>query len=387
MAFTLTCAGKDITLSVTPTFGTLVQISPPITIVPGPHENYLVEVTWPKSDKEKVFLLRRYQIVVAPRDRYLNMISTPDNATSFSAAFPSEFETGPGSPSIFVGTVYIRGVTNYFLMSSVRRLDMMGDARQIIMANKAGDASIRGWSDPFEIIDHAPNAFALREPVDLTELVLANPSDRETFTWIKSLPQDPYSDIQISRFDPRTFSDIVKYDVTFVDSLNPTRSFTYPADSNGVAASLTLTHKDLYDLCHALASGPVEREQTLVWYVTARDYEVYGMQEDPLYATHSAPPNLDPLSRPGYRLIVIAGLMHTELGTFPDHFTLGQNFPNPFSPVTSIPVGLPYPAYCRLVVYNLLGEEIALLHDGRLDSGSHSFQFNAAGLPPGLYTY
>jgi hypothetical protein len=148
-----------------------------------------------------------------------------------------------------------------------------------------------------------------------------------------------------------------------------------------------LTHSDLYDLCHALASGPVEREQTLVWYVTARDYEVYGMQEEPLYATHSAPPNLDPLSRPGYRLIVIAGLMHTELGMFPDHFTLGQNFPNPFFPVTSVPIDLPYPAYCRLVVYNLLGEEIALLHDGRLDSGSHSFHFNAAGLPPGVYTY
>ena len=39
LAFTLTCAGKDITLSVTPTFGTLAQQSPPITIVPGAHDN------------------------------------------------------------------------------------------------------------------------------------------------------------------------------------------------------------------------------------------------------------------------------------------------------------------------------------------------------------
>ncbi|MCZ7555989.1 MAG: hypothetical protein M5R41_06255 [Bacteroidia bacterium] len=385
--FTLTLAGKDITLTVTPTFTMFAQQTPPITIVPGPHENYLVEVTWPKSDKEKVFLLRRYEIVVAPRDRYLNMITTPDIATSFSAAFPSEFETGPGSPSIFVGTVYIRGVTNYFLMSSVRRLDMMGDARQIIMANKAGDASIKGWSDPFEIIDHAPYPFALLKPPDQTRLILL-PFHTETFTWTKALPQDPYTDMQISRFSPMTCSDTVKYEVTFVDSQTLTRSMNYPSDSNGLAASLTMTHKQLAGIIEAMSGSPTTLEQEVTWYVTARDYDGYlNSDEGPLFATLSSPPNLDPQNRPGYRLILRIEVTGVDPGPIIPDFTLHQNFPNPFSPSTSILFDLHSPAHCRLLVYNIVGEEVALLQEGLLESGKYQYIFNGDGLPPGVYSY
>jgi hypothetical protein len=386
--FTLTCAGKDITLSVTPTFGTLVQISPPITIVPGPHENYLVEVTWPKSDREKVFLLRRYEIVVTPRDRYLNVISTPDVATSFSAAFPSEFETGPGSPSIFVGTVYIRGATNYFLMSKVRRLDANGDDRQIIMANKDGDSSIKGWSDPFEIIDHAPNPFALREPVDRTILVLSRASDTQTFTWVKSLPQDPYTDIQVSRFNPATYSDAVKYDITFVDAPTLTRSVVFDADSGGLAASFSTNHGQLAGIMDQLSGSPATTQQEVVWYVTARDYDnSFGLMEGPQYATMSSPPHLDPQTRPGFRLRLVKEPTHVDFELNPEHFALRQNFPNPFAPSTSILVEIPYPTWGRLAVYNLLGEEVAILHDGMLPAGRYPFQFKSAGLAPGVYTY
>ncbi len=387
LEFTLTCAGKDITLTVTPRFGTLVQKSPPITIVPGPHENYLVEVTWPKSDREKVFLLRRYEIVVAPRDRYLNNLTGLDIATAFRAAFPGEFSPQPTS-DILRNPVFVNGVENYFLTSSLRRVDSLGDARQVIIAQKNTGAVILGQTDPFEVIDHPPNAFALLTPPEYSYYMLGNASETETFTWIKAQPQDPYTEIRTSRFKPFTCTDIVRYDVTFVDSLHPARSVSYPADNFGLDASLTLTHGDLYDICIALAAGQIDEEMTLAWYVTARDFDGCTTPEvGPLHATVSSPPNLDAEHRPGYRIIVDPRLMHTELGTLPDHFTLGQNYPNPFSPATSIPVDLPYPAWCRLVIYNLLGEEIAPLHDGRLDSGSHSFQFNAAGLPPGVYTY
>ncbi len=388
LAFTLTCAGTDITLTITPAIANITQQSPPITIIPGPHENYLVEVTWPKSDREKVFLLRRYEIVVAPRDRYLNVISTPDNATSFSAAFPSEFETGPGSPSIFVGTVYIRGVTNYFLMSKVRRLDANGDARQIIMANKAGDASIKGWSDPFEIIDHPPNAFALQKPVDRTDLILKRASDQEKFIWVKSLPQDPYTDVQISRFNPSTCSDIVKYDVTFVDSPSLTRAMNFLSDSGGLAASLTMTHGQLAGIIDAISGQPTTIEQAVVWYVTARDFDGCANPGDAaLYATLSAPPYLDPQNRPGYRLNLVKGSTGLPPGSIIPDFALHQNYPNPFTPKTAINFDLSSPAYCRLKVYNLVGESVALLHEGRLDAGRYQYLFNGEGLPPGLYSY
>ena len=389
LAFTLTCAGKDITLSVTPTFGTLAQQSPPITIVPGADDNFLVVLTWSQAGKEKVFLLRRYEIVVAPRDRYLNVISSLDAATSFSAAFPSEFDTGqPGPPNIFGVTVYVRGLTNYWLQSRVRRLDANGDARQIIMANKEGDATIKGWSDPFEIIDHAPNPFALREPVDRTILILSRGSDTQTFTWVKSLPQDPYTDIQLSRFNPATYTDVVKYDITFVDAPTLTRSMVFDADSNGLASFFTTNHGQLAGIMDQFSGSPTTTQQEVVWYVTARDYDnSFGQMEGPQYATMSSPPNLDPQTRPGFRLRLVKEPTHVDPGPIIPVFALHQNYPNPFAPSTSIRFELSSTALCRLLVYNLVGEEVAILHEGNLDAGFHHFQFKGDGLPPGLYTY
>lgn len=389
LTFTLTCAGKDITLTVTPTFGNLGQKSPPITIVPAPHDNYLIDVTWPLSNKEKVFLLRLYEIVVTPRDRYLNTISGEIIRTSFTAHFPHEFERAKaGVTDIFAAPLNVNGSTPFFVMSRIRRLDADGDDRQIIMANKAGNDAIRGWSDPFEILDHAPNPFALQKPVDLSTLVLTRASDTETFIWVKSLPQDPYTSVQISRFNPATCSDIVKYDVTFIDSPSLTRQVTYPSDSNGLAASLTMTHGHLAFIIDQLSGTPTTIEQAVVWYVTARDFDGCANPGDaPLYQTLSAPPYLDPQNRPGYRLMLVKGTTGAHPPLRVQAFALHQNYPNPFSPSTLIRIDLPSPAHCRLQVYNLVGEEVAKLHEGRLDAGTYHFQFRGEGLPPGAYSY
>ncbi|MCZ7555990.1 MAG: hypothetical protein M5R41_06260 [Bacteroidia bacterium] len=389
LAFTQSATGRDIILGVTPRVAQLEQQSPPITILPGPDDNYFVDLGWPLSGDDKVFLQRRYEIVVAPRDRYLNWISGRNVETSFSALFPAEFDTSRmGLSNIFSGRVYINGLTNYFLMSSVRRIDANGDVRQIIMANKEGDASIKGWSDPFEIIDHAPNPFALREPVDRTILVLSRASDTQTFTWVKSLPQDPYTDIQVSRFNPATYSDAVKYDITFVDAPTLTRSVVFDADSGGLAASFSTTHGQLAVIMDQLSGSPTSTQQEVVWYVTARDYDnSFGQMEGPQYATMSSPPYLDPQTRPGFRLRLVKEPTHVDFELNPEHFALRQNFPNPFSPSTSIRVEIPYPTWGRLAVYNLLGEEVAILHDGMLPAGRYPFQFKSAGLTPGVYTY
>ncbi|MCH8327045.1 MAG: metallophosphoesterase [Candidatus Marinimicrobia bacterium] len=74
----------------------------------------------------------------------------------------------------------------------------------------------------------------------------------------------------------------------------------------------------------------------------------------------------------------------------PDEFKLFQNYPNPFNPNTTLLVNLPEAAEARLVVYNLLGREVARLVDGRLEAGYHSLIWNgrdALGreLPTGIY--
>ena len=42
-------------------------------------------------------------------------------------------------------------------------------------------------------------------------------------------------------------------------------------------------------------------------------------------------------------------------------------------------------AQVRLVVYDVLGREVAVLHDGPLASGQHEVPVGASGLPPGVY--
>lgn len=63
------------------------------------------------------------------------------------------------------------------------------------------------------------------------------------------------------------------------------------------------------------------------------------------------------------------------------------NYPNPFNPSTTIRYHLAEPSYVRLIVYNLLGQEIAILAAGRHQAGSHQVQFDAEGLPTGMYMY
>jgi hypothetical protein len=388
LAFRQSGIGSDIVLSIDPRVSRLEQQSPRITIVPTAHVNYLVEVTWPEPGKEHVFLLRRYEIVVTPRDRYLNAISDSPIIANFVAAFQGEFVQGTADlPAIFTDPVNIIGPTNLIVMSDTRRMSVYGELPQHVWAYHPTDPSISGKTVPFEIIDHAPYPFALLKPPDQTRLILL-PFHTETFTWTKSLPQDPYTDMQISRFSPMTCSDTVKYEVTFVDSQTLTRSMNYPSDSNGLAASLTMTHKQLAGIIEAMSGSPTTLEQEVTWYVTARDYDGYlNSDEGPLFATLSSPPNLDPQNRPGYRLILRIEVTGVDPGPIIPDFTLHQNFPNPFSPSTSILFDLHSPAHCRLLVYNIVGEEVALLQEGLLESGKYQYIFNGDGLPPGVYSY
>lgn len=64
---------------------------------------------------------------------------------------------------------------------------------------------------------------------------------------------------------------------------------------------------------------------------------------------------------------------------------LAPAWPNPFNPVTSVQFDLQQAAQVRLSACNLLGQEVAVLQEGRLTAGSHSRLFRADALPSGLY--
>jgi hypothetical protein len=71
----------------------------------------------------------------------------------------------------------------------------------------------------------------------------------------------------------------------------------------------------------------------------------------------------------------------------PDHFTLEQNRPNPFNPVTEIAFNLPEGSMVRLEIFNITGQRVAVLADGYYDAGRYSVTWNASRQTSGIYFY
>ena len=68
-------------------------------------------------------------------------------------------------------------------------------------------------------------------------------------------------------------------------------------------------------------------------------------------------------------------------------FRLDQNYPNPFNPSTTIRYALTQRALVTLSVYNMLGQQVAVLQNTEEEPGYHDVRFDAAGLASGVYWY
>ena len=67
------------------------------------------------------------------------------------------------------------------------------------------------------------------------------------------------------------------------------------------------------------------------------------------------------------------------------NFGLTNLYPNPFNPVTQIDYSVDRAGELRLSVYNILGQEVAVLHNGYISEGNYQAIWDASMLSSGVY--
>lgn len=74
-------------------------------------------------------------------------------------------------------------------------------------------------------------------------------------------------------------------------------------------------------------------------------------------------------------------------GNIPSTYYLSQNYPNPFNPSTNIKYQITKNSFVKIVVYNVLGEEVSMLVNENQKPGTYEVNWNAENFPSGVYFY
>jgi subtilisin family serine protease len=93
-------------------------------------------------------------------------------------------------------------------------------------------------------------------------------------------------------------------------------------------------------------------------------------------------------SRPNlcFHMVPWEGIQSNQ-NNIPNTFTLSQNYPNPFNPSTKIKYSVPRQSLVKLIVYDLLGREVAVLVNDMQQRGNYEAVFNASNFASGVYVY
>ncbi len=96
-------------------------------------------------------------------------------------------------------------------------------------------------------------------------------------------------------------------------------------------------------------------------------------------------PNVDTLIAPYYQKLGYHALQ--MYGTLTPAFKLWQNFPNPFSRTTTFTFSIPESEFVTMKLYNILGQEVAMVTSGLKEAGTYDLFFDARSLSSGVYFY
>ena len=91
-------------------------------------------------------------------------------------------------------------------------------------------------------------------------------------------------------------------------------------------------------------------------------------------------------------MILSAGSDAMDITPVPSEFSLHDNYPNPFNPITTINYDLPKDAYVNLIIYDILGREVANLAGKKMLAGYQTITWNTRNnegnpVAAGIYFY
>ncbi len=85
--------------------------------------------------------------------------------------------------------------------------------------------------------------------------------------------------------------------------------------------------------------------------------------------------------------LTVADVVSNEDTERPLKLSLNQNYPNPFNPATTISYILENSGEIQIEVFNIQGQKVATLFEGKQQAGEHDISFDASSLSSGVYIY
>jgi hypothetical protein len=81
-------------------------------------------------------------------------------------------------------------------------------------------------------------------------------------------------------------------------------------------------------------------------------------------------------------------VIEVDAGIIPGGFVLEQNYPNPFNPSTKIKFAVAETQAAKLIIYDVLGNEVAIPFNGTAEGGKlYETEFRGENLSSGIYFY
>jgi hypothetical protein len=237
--------------------------------------------------------------------------------------------------------------------------------------HKFGTAkAVSGGNDlvvvPLEITNQH-NLTALDIPLEFSEGVILKEVD--------------FENTRVSYFDLK-IANINNTDRTVVIGLLPQMSPDFKPDleaGTGVIANLIfeITDPNIEEI--TLDVKPMKNPNHDLIYV----YHVEG--EDGVITTNAMYRDGKGADRIEFEPVVVA--LPGKGEALPTVFALNQNYPNPFNPSTKISFDLPKASNVKLSIFNVLGQEVTVLVNEKMEAGSHQIEWDASARASGLYFY